>query len=44
MIGFLGAAASTRITVTGSRGGNAGLASLLTALAAFGLIIDSTTA
>ncbi len=31
-------------TVTGSRGGNAALASLLTALAAYGLITDSTTA
>jgi hypothetical protein len=30
--------------VTGSRGGNAALASLLTALASFGLITDSTTA
>jgi Pectate lyase superfamily protein len=33
-----------RQTVTGSRGGNAALASLLTALAAFGLITDSTSA
>ena len=33
-----------RQTITGSRGGNAALASLLTALAAFGLITDSTTA
>ena len=32
------------ITVTGSRGGNAAVASLLTALATQGLIIDSTTA
>jgi hypothetical protein len=31
-------------TVTGSRGGNAALASLLTALATYGLITDSTTA
>ncbi len=30
-------------TVTGSKGGNAALASLLTALAAYGLIVDSTT-
>lgn len=30
-------------TVTGSRGGNAALASLLTALAALGLVIDSST-
>lgn len=30
--------------ITGSRGGNAALAVLLTALAAMGLIVDSTTA
>lgn len=34
----------TQPTVTGSRGGNAALASLLTALAATGLIIDGSTA
>jgi hypothetical protein len=33
-----------RQTVTGSRGGNAALASFLTAMAAFGFITDSTTA
>lgn len=44
MVGFLGAAAVARPTVTGSRGGNAALASLLTALASLGLITDSTTA
>ena len=33
-----------RQTVTGAKGGNTALASLLTALAAFGLITDSTTA
>jgi hypothetical protein len=44
MIGFLGASAVARPTVTGSRGGNAALASLLTQLAALGLITDSTTA
>jgi hypothetical protein len=43
-IGFLGAAAVTRPNVTGSRGGNAALASLLTALANLGLITDSTSA
>lgn len=32
------------ISVTGSRGGNAALASLITALAALGLITDNTTA
>jgi hypothetical protein len=31
-------------TISGSRGGNAALASLITALAATGLIIDGTTA
>jgi len=35
---------SSRQTVTGARGGNAALASLLTALAAHGLITDSTSA
>lgn len=44
MIGFLGAAAIARPNVTGSRGGNAALASFLTALANLGLITDSTTA
>lgn len=43
-IGFFGAAVATKPTVTGSRGGNAALASLLTALAGLGLITDSTTA
>lgn len=44
MVGFLGAAAVARPNVTGSRGGNAALASLLTAIASLGLITDSTTA
>lgn len=43
-IGFLGSAASVRTAITGSRGGNAALAALLTELAAKGLITDSTTA
>lgn len=43
-IGFLGTGAVARQNVTGSRGGNAALASLLTALANFGLITDSTSA
>lgn len=43
-IGFLGANPVARPTVTGSRGGNAALASVLTALANLGLITDSTTA
>lgn len=43
-IGFHGATPSGIQTVTGSRGGNAALASLLTQLAAKGLIIDGSTA
>lgn len=43
-LGFYGATAATKPTVTGSRGGNAALASLLTALATLGLITDTTTA
>lgn len=35
---------TTKPAVTGSRGGNAALASLLTALASYGLITDSSTA
>jgi hypothetical protein len=42
-IGFLNTAAVSKQTVTGSRGGNAALASVLTALANFGLITDSST-
>lgn len=41
--GFFGAAAFTKPAVTGSRGGNAALASLLTALATAGLITDSSS-
>ncbi|MGZ5029075.1 MAG: glycosyl hydrolase family 28-related protein [Methylobacter sp.] len=43
-IGFQGATAIAKPAITGSRGGNAALASLLTALASYGLITDSTTA
>lgn len=43
-IGFFGAAPSAKAAITGSRGGNAALASLLTQLATKGLITDSTTA
>lgn len=43
-IGFYGTAPVTKPTVTGSRGGNAALASLLTALAGQGLLTDSSTA
>lgn len=41
-IGFLGATPIARPTITGSRGGNAALAGLLTQLAALGLIVDGT--
>lgn len=43
-IGVFGTTPVAKQTVTGSRGGNAALASLLTALANFGWITDSTTA
>lgn len=43
-LGFFSAAATAKPTVTGSRGGNAALASLLTALSTLGLITDSSTA
>jgi hypothetical protein len=42
-LGFFGTAAQSKATITGSRGGNAALASLLTALATYGLIVDSST-
>ncbi len=43
-IGFFGSAPNTKQTVTGSRGTNAALASLLSALANYGAITDSTSA
>lgn len=43
-IGFNGSAAIAKPTITGSRGGNVALASLLTALDTYGLITDSTSA
>ncbi|WP_432053728.1 hypothetical protein [Streptomyces sp. bgisy022] len=43
-LGFYGATAVAKPTVTGSRGGNAALASLLTALANLGLITNNSTA
>lgn len=43
-LGFYGATAVTKPAVTGSRGGNAALASLLTALASLGLITNNSTA
>jgi hypothetical protein len=42
-MGFYGQTPISRPTVTGSRGGNAALTSLITSLASLGLIIDSTT-
>lgn len=42
-LGFYGTNPVSKPTVTGSRGGNAALASLLTGLAGQGLITDSTT-
>jgi hypothetical protein len=42
-IGFNGTTAIAKPTVTGSRGANAALASLLTALANYGLITDSSS-
>jgi len=43
-VGFYGASPASKPTITGSRGGNAALASLITALATLGLITDNTTA
>lgn len=43
-VGFFGATAVVKPTVTGSRGGNAALASLLTALANLGVLTDSSSA
>lgn len=43
-IGFFAATPAAKPAVTGSRGGNAALASLLTALATLGLITDSSSA
>jgi hypothetical protein len=43
-LGFFGATAIVQPTATGSRGGNAALASLLTELANLGLIVDGTSA
>lgn len=42
-VGFNGATPLTKPTITGSKGANAALASLITALASYGLITDSTT-
>jgi hypothetical protein len=42
-VGFYGAAPGSKPTVTGSKGGNAALGSLLNALAGLGLLTDSST-
>lgn len=42
-VSFYGATPQIKQTVTGAKGGNAALASLLTALADYGLITDSST-
>lgn len=44
MIGFLGASASARATISGSRAGNVALAALLTELATKGIIVDGSSA
>ena len=43
-VGFYGTSPISKPTMTGSRGGNAALASLLTALSQLGLIVDNTSA
>jgi hypothetical protein len=43
-MGFNAATPVARPTVTGAKGSNAALASLMTALAAYGLVTDSTSA
>lgn len=43
-VGFYGTSPGSKPTVSGSRGGNAALASLLSALATLGLITDSSSA
>lgn len=42
-LGFFDGVGIAKPTVSGSKGANAALASLMTALAAYGLVIDSTT-
>lgn len=44
MLGFYGSAAVARQTITGSRGGNAALADLLSKLATLGLLTDGSSA
>jgi len=42
-IGFYGAAPITKPSITGSRGGNAALTSVIAALSAYGIVMDITT-
>ena len=42
-LGFFGHALANRPTITGAKGGNAALTSLLAGLAGLGLIVDNTT-
>lgn len=42
-VSFFSKALQSKQTVTGSRGANAALASLLTALATYGLLVDSSS-
>jgi hypothetical protein len=42
-VGFNNTAPFAKPTITGAKGGNIALASLLTALAGYGLVVDSTT-
>lgn len=42
-VGFYGTTPVAKPTITGAKGGNVALANLLTALASYGLLIDSTT-
>ena len=42
-VSFFNASMSSKLTVTGSKGGNAALTNLMVALAAYGLVTDSTS-
>lgn len=43
VIAFYGATPAAKPTITGSKGSNAALASLITALATLGLLVDSSS-
>jgi hypothetical protein len=43
-LGYFGAAGTTKQTLTGAKAGNAALASVIAALAAYGIVVDSTSA